>query len=190
VPLQQPDTALPAGSSLLPAAIVETIWFNALWFQSIWFLAVLGRDTLLLIPLSLLILHFALVRDRQRELERVATVAIIGITIDTLLSASGVFIFPNDSLLPLWHCCLWLALAAALPRSLAFLQRNIVLPIVLGGLVVPLNYWAGARFGAVEFGYPLLTTLPLLALIWALLLPGLLWVSGRVDASARDGAGP
>ena len=164
------------------SSIAETTWFNAIWFQSLWFLTVLGRDPLLLAAVALLVLHFALVKKRRKEIELVATVAIIGITVDTGLSLANVFIFPHDSLIPLWLCCLWLAMAAALPRSLAFLQRNAYLPVLAGALVVPLNYWAGARLGAVEFGYPLPQTLLLLSLTWALLLPILLRVVTHVDS--------
>jgi hypothetical protein len=170
---------MPTSSS---PSIVETAWFNALWFQSLWFLTVLGRDPMLLASIALLVLHLALVMKRRKELELLATVAIIGITVDTGLSLANVFVFPHGSLIPLWLCCLWLAMAAALPRSLAFLQRHAFLPVLAGAVVVPLNYWAGARLGAVEFGYPLPQTLLLLSLIWALLLPLLLRVVSHITS--------
>jgi hypothetical protein len=167
-------TDLPPMPTSSSPSIVEAGWFNAIWFQSLWFLTVLGRDPMLLGSIALLVLHLALVRKRRKEMELLATVAIIGITVDTGLSLANVFIFPHGSLIPLWLCCLWLAMAAALPRSLAFLQRHAFLPVLAGAVVIPLNYWAGARLGAVEFGYPLPQTLLVLSLVWALLLPVLL----------------
>jgi hypothetical protein len=94
-----------------------------------------------------------------------------GIAADALLSAAGVFQFPGGVLVPLWLCCLWLAFAAALRRSLGWLGVRPWLAAVAGAIAFPLNYWVGQRAGAVEFGYSLPATLALLAVTWAILLP-------------------
>ena len=49
-------------------------------------------------------------------------------------------------------------------------------------LLICVEHWAGARLGAVEFGYHLPQTLVLLSLTWALLLPLLLRVVTHVDS--------
>jgi hypothetical protein len=58
-----------------------------------------------------------------------------------------------------------------LARSLKFLNRHLTLAALFGAIGGPSSYFAGQRFGAVEFGYELMPTLLLLAAIWACLLP-------------------
>jgi hypothetical protein len=165
--------------------LVDTTWFNALWFQSIWFCAVLGQEQLVLVTAALLLLHLALVRDTSRELLQLSALALLGISVDAWLSLTGVFQFPNGVLVPLWLCGLWIAFAAVTGRSLAFLGRRPALASLAGAVAFPLNYWAGARLGAVEFGYPLATTLALMSLVWAIMLPLMFRVT-TVMASADD----
>jgi len=181
--MTQPSLTLNTEPIAPTRSVADMAWFNAVWFQSVWLLSVLGRDSMLLLTISLLVLHFALVNQRLRELERLAAVAFIGVSVDAGLSLANVFIFANSVLVPLWLCCLWLGMAAALPRSLAFLQKNTYVTALAGAVVVPLNYWAGARLGAVEFGYSLPLTLAVMSLIWAILLPTLVHVLARIDAN-------
>jgi len=176
------------GSTTLAAAtkprLTEALWFNALWFQSVWFCTVLGRETLLPLALTLLGLHLVLVRDTRRELLQMTAVAAVGISVDTALSSSGVFLFPGGSLVPLWLCCLWLAFATTLARSLAWLGRHALLAGFLGALALPLNYWAGQRLGAVQFGYSLPVTLGAMAAVWAVLFPCLFKLTQLIKAPA------
>ena len=151
--------------------LAETSWFNALWFQGIWFCAVLGREQLVPVTGVLLLVHLTLVRGFSRELFQLSTVASLGICVDACLSAVGVFQFSNGVLVPLWLCGLWAAFAAVTGRSLFFIGRRPVLASLAGAIAFPLNYWAGARLGAVEFDYPLVTTLAVMSIIWAIILP-------------------
>jgi hypothetical protein len=95
----------------------------------------------------------------------------LGIAVDAALSFSGVYQFPGQVLVPLWLCCLWLAFAGVLGRSLAYLASRPLLCVLAGMVAFPLNYWAGQRLGAVEFGYSLPLTLAVLALVWGAVLP-------------------
>lgn len=151
--------------------LAESAWFNALWFNSIWFCAVLGREELVPVTAALLLVHLALVRDSSRELLQLSTLACLGISVDACLSAMGVFQFSNGVLVPLWLCGLWAAFAAVTGRSLSFLGNRPALASLAGAIAFPLNYWAGARLGAVEFGHPLVTTLAVMSLVWAIVLP-------------------
>jgi hypothetical protein len=155
----------------MTSRVTDSIWFNAVWFQSIWFCTVLGRETLLPIALALLVLHVVLARDPLVELRQLVLVGGIGMSADAVLSLTGVFQFAGGVLVPLWLCCLWLAFAAALGRSLAWLANRPLLAVVAGAVAFPLNYWAGQRLGAVDFGYTLALTLTVLAATWSLLLP-------------------
>jgi hypothetical protein len=166
----------------------DTLWFNALWFQALWFCTVLGRDLLLPLALLLLVVHVWLVRDTRGELRQLVMVGGLGIAVDAALGAAGVFIFAGGVLVPFWLCCLWLGFAAVLGRSLAWLAARPVVCSVAGAIAFPLNYWAGQRLGAVEFGYSLPSTLAVLALTWCVILPTMYWLTARLQAPAARSA--
>ncbi len=170
--------AAPAGTPAM-TPITEKIWFNAIWFQLTWFCAVLGRETLLPLTLGMLALHFVLVRERVAELRALFPLVLAGIAVDSLLSLAGVYEFTSWTPIPLWLCCLWVAFATTLNRSLNFLRRSPWLAAALG-TIAPLNYLAGERLGAVEFGYPPLTTFALLAPVWAALLPLMCYMTDKL----------
>lgn len=150
---------------------------NLLLFKLTWLLLVLGQQSGLPWALALQALSLAMYPGLRSAMLPALGVAVGGITIDLLCQISGLFVFPQDRF-PLWLAALWLAFAFALPQGLAFL-RNLRLPVLagLGVLVGPLSYGIGYRMGAVDFGLPLLPTLTLLALIWALFLPCAVHVS-------------
>jgi len=164
--------------------IAETRWFNAIWFQSTWFCAVLGRNELLGLTASLLLLHFLLTKDWLEEVRHACVIGGAGIFVDAILSFFGIFCFDKDVLLPLWMCGLWIAFSTTLTRSLFFLSSRPMTAIFLGAIVVPLNYGVGERVGAVEFGLDIPQTLLILALIWAVLLPVLYSISNYISQNS------
>lgn len=159
--------------------LTDRLWFNALWFQTTWFCTVLGRESLLPLSLGLIALHLLLVPRRGREVAQLALLGGIGMLLDSALSLAGVFQFPGGEILPAWLACLWLAFVTTPGRSLAFLAPRPWLTSLLGALVVPLNYYAGSRLGAVSFGVPQWQALASMALAWSLLLPALYWLYRR-----------
>ncbi len=168
----------------MTSRFADSLAFNALWFQSVWFCTVLGREDFLPLALALLLLHLWLVHDYRVELRQLAIIGGIGIGADAALSIGGVFEFPHDALVPLWLCCLWLAFAAALGRSLAWLGNRPLVASLVGAIAFPLNYWAGLRLGAVEFGYSLPATMAILAVTWAVLLPLMFRLTTRLAPTA------
>ena len=175
-------SAIPGSSGR--ESIIEKAWFNAIWFQMTWCCAVLGRETLLPLTATMLVLHLTLVRDTTRELLHLTTLAAIGIVIDAGLSLAGVFRFPGGVLVPLWLCGLWLAFATTPGRSLSFLGRRPTLAVLAGAVAIPLNYWAGQRLGAVEFGYPVPVTLAVMSLVWAVMLPVLFRLTALIGSAS------
>jgi hypothetical protein len=167
---------------------VDTLAFNALWFQAVWFCAVLGRERLVSLAIVLLLVHIWLCRDYRAELRQLACVGGLGIAADAGLSAAGVFQFPGGALIPVWLCCLWLAFAAVLGRSLAWMARLPLLASLAGAVAFPLNYWAGLRLEAVEFGYSVPVTMGILAITWAMLLPLMFLLTARLALGAQDSA--
>ena len=180
------STEIALAKSASPARrIADSLWFNALWFQCIWFSTVLGRSDFLPLATGLLLVHVFCARDRLLELRQLACVGGIGIAVDAALSLAGVYQFPGQVLVPLWLCCLWLGFAGVLGRSLAYLASRPLLCVLAGTVAFPLNYWAGQRLGAVEFGYSLPLTLVVLALVWGAVLPLMFRLTRQLGQQAQ-----
>jgi len=153
---------------------------NFLWFQTIWWLVILFQ-TNAVIPVSLLIMLWLwFTPTRRLDLLLMAIIALIGALLDSILMAVGVFQFPNSAylfstvehwLVPIWLILLWAALAGTVQHSLMLFHQRPASAALGGAIFAPLSYIAGERFGAVTFGYSLLTTFILLAAIWALVFP-------------------
>lgn len=154
--------------------LIENPFFNAIWFDLVWFCLVVGQERLMPASLALLAFHLLAVASRAWEWRRLAVLAGVGIAVDIALTMMGIFVFEEAWLIPWWLLCLWVAFAATLSRSLAFLAKRQWLAVVTGAIAGPISYWAGYKLGAVAFGWPVSTTLLLLAVIWAGLLPLLL----------------
>ena len=165
-------TLSPSIIRLRALSLTEKTWFNAIRFQSTWFLCVLGQDALLPFTLGMLSLHFILVHSAREEARRLLPVFAVGIGVDTLLSAIGIFDF-GPALIPLWLMALWVAFAASLTRALGVFGRSPWLAALVGGIGVPFNYAVGAKMGAVNLPMDPILTGAVLITIWAMLLPAL-----------------
>jgi hypothetical protein len=144
---------------------------NALAFNGFWALACVGQDAALPITIAALVILVLATPDIGKTCLLAARIATIGILADIVLTRSEIFIFPDHAFVPLWLALLWLGFSTTLVRSLKFLNRHLLLAALFGAIGGPSSYFAGYRFGAVEFGYELIPTLLLLAAIWACLLP-------------------
>ncbi|MFT6276388.1 MAG: hypothetical protein ACJAZ0_002494, partial [Halioglobus sp.] len=94
-------------------------WFQLISFQVIWFVAVFGRNQWLLVALLILLLHFAFSPEKKSDL-KVLSLALLGIGIDAMLTAFGVFQFDET---PFWLAVLWLAFVLNFGHSLLYLRR-------------------------------------------------------------------
>ncbi|MHC5350530.1 DUF2878 domain-containing protein [Metapseudomonas furukawaii] len=163
---------------------------NALLFQLGWLACVLAsqRPWLLVIVPAILAIHFFWVASWAREGRMIATVFFLGSALDSFLGNLGVFDFPGESrLLPLWLALLWALLATTLNHSLAWSARPWWRASLLGALFAPPAYLAGARLADVSLPLGTITTLALLALIWALVLPLLHQLAAISRATAKPG---
>jgi hypothetical protein len=157
--------------------LVEKTWFNAVWFQTTWFSCVLGREDWMWLTAVLIAFHYAAVSNVRFELNRVVPSAALGISIDFALAVTGVFDF-GSTLFPLWMVCLWLVFPTVLPRAMAFLGAVWWRPIILGA-IAPMNYLAGAKFGAVALPLGDVTTMIILVPLWMIMLPLMVRFSQR-----------
>ncbi|AWL12660.1 hypothetical protein HMF8227_02207 [Saliniradius amylolyticus] len=152
-------------------------WGNLVWFQVAWLVAVLGQTPWLPGLLTLLVLHFVLLRQPLRELVCVGAAALLGIAVDIALTLCGVFVFEQALLpIPLWLIGLWVVFTATLPHSLNYFYRRPLIAAGCAAISAPLSYITGWRFQAVEFPYGLTVTFFILAVVWAALMPALIAV--------------
>jgi hypothetical protein len=161
-----------------------SFWFNLLGFQAAWWACALYGNNGAWLALAWLLAHLALHGQRQTELRVVLASAAIGWLVDAALSGSGWLVLPNSSLvLPFWLLVLWGCFAATLNNSLRFLQNKFGLAALLGATGGPLSYYAGMELGRLAFPSTL-PSLMVLAGVWALLLPGLLYLARKLSAPA------
>jgi hypothetical protein len=158
-------------------------WGNLLGYQAIWFITVIAAGRGLWWPGVLAALAFAawqlaLANDRRRMFVLLALALPVGAIVDGALAFAGLLRYaaPVPALptggAPLWILGLWLAFAATLQCSLAFLQRRRWLAAAFGAIGAPLAYLGAAQgWQAVVFAAPSWPTLLALAGAWALALP-------------------
>ena len=148
--------------------------------QIIWFLCVLWGNAGALFALPLLVVNIVLSRHKRADLQMIGVLLLAGALIDGTLQAIGFFSFTSTGFpIPLWLAVVWGALAALPHHSLAWMKKRMLLSGLFGALGGPLAYWAGVRLGAATFHWPLLSSLALLAVVWAFLWTGVMAVAAR-----------
>ena len=159
----------------------------AIAFQLGWFACILsGARGWLLTALAaaavVLACNLWLARQElMRELRLIAWVTGVGFVVETINLATGVFTLAVPSLHP-WLCPVWLVLlwtlfATLLRGPFARLSERYWLSALLGALFAAPNYFAGARLGAVTFSDNLVYSFGVLALLWALAMPLMVWLA-------------
>jgi hypothetical protein len=115
------------------------------------------------------------------DVRLVAVCLTIGLVLDTAWIRLGLLDYslswPAEGIAPLWIMLLWLALALVINHSMKAFKHRLALIGLLGGIGSPLSYFAGSRFGAVEWLAPAWQVVLATGLSWALLLPLLFWLA-------------
>lgn len=159
---------------------------NVVAFQIGWFACVLsaaqGQAWIGVLLVGMLLgLHLFLTTDRMRELRLLLSVGVVGFVVDSVQAACGIFSFGSAGAVswmsPPWMVALWLNLATTLRFSLRWLTDRAFLAAALGAVTGPLSYYAGARLGAFTFPADLGVSMTTLAVVWAIVLPGVLWLA-------------
>lgn len=150
---------------------------NLLMFQAVWWLSILYQNSVLVISLGLLLLHFALSSNRQADLLCMLKVVACGLVIDSTLTLMNVFEFQTT---PYWLALIWCHFALSFRYSLAFAQKlPFYLNAIIGGVFGCLSYLAGARFDAVVLPQEYLTSVMILFSVWFVIFPIFVNVSRR-----------
>ncbi|MDB3856074.1 DUF2878 domain-containing protein [Halieaceae bacterium] len=148
---------------------------NALLIEVGWYVCVvLGNVAALFYLACALVVHFSYVSRSFGEVRFVLLVAILGISVDTLLMHLGVFQWPDQAILiPFWLIALWVLFSMSFNHCLKWLRQKPWLALVLGMLFGPANYIAGIKLTGAVMPMGFLTTTAILMVVWMLLLPAL-----------------
>ena len=151
----------------------QRILLNAIIFQLGWVICILGGNAIALsYTFFAVIVHAVLFLKGSREAWVIVAFTVVGSCWDTLLMHAGVISFSADSLfIPPWLLCLWLLFSCTLNHSLAWLKHKLFISGLLGGVLAPLSYLAGIKLGVAFFVMPTLTSLAIIGIAWALLIP-------------------
>lgn len=143
-------------------------WRGLLGFQLCWFALVLWQMQALVPVLLYWLYGFWRLSKAQRV--AVLLISLLGVLLDSLLTAFDVLSFSSSSQLPLWFVMLWALFALAAVEFMASVLTRPWLAALLGASGGPLSYWGGAALsgGALVFPSPVLSML-VLVVSWALI---------------------
>ena len=162
---------------------------NVVIYQVGWFSCVLGAA--LGFPLSgaagalaLVAVHLLLTDARKAESQLLLAACLLGVVVDSLQQTAGLFTFKTDPRwplwLPLWVFVIWAQFATMFRFALHWLAGRYLLGALFGALGGPLAYWGGIRMGAATFGDNPMMTLLVLAFVWSMVTPLLLWLRDKL----------
>jgi Protein of unknown function (DUF2878) len=161
-------------------------------YQITWFAAIMGGAAMAVWPGLLagglmLALHLAVSQHRVVTLNRLAQATLIGVVVDTALTASGMVSFTGCACLtpPLWMVILWPCFASLFDDLLRWVPSRPAIAVVLGGLGGPLAYVGGDALGALAFPSGNVVGLLAVGVAWAI-ATGLLVLVWRVRPSTKE----
>jgi hypothetical protein len=165
---------------------------NFVVFQLAWFAAVLGaahRAPLwgTACVVAAIGWHLSVSARPAAEAALVGLACLIGFVVESALALQGHVAYtsgqPDARLAPYWIVALWGLLGMTLNVTLRWLKCRPWLAAAIGAIAGPLSFVSGVRLGGARFidAEPALFAL---VLVWAAMLPGLMWLSTRFDGVA------
>jgi len=172
----------------------STALVNYALYQAGWFACVLGAARGLpgwgsAVACTLAAVHVGLTREPAIELRLMAVAVVVGVLIETILLASGVYAFSSGTLVagwpPPWMIALWMQFAATFRLSLRPILARPLRALAFGAVGGPLAFLAGERLGAVTFLQPYGVSLAALAVAWAVAMGFFSALIQRMPAASR-----
>lgn len=143
---------------------------------------------------GLLVLHLVQTDHPGRDLRIAAIFVAIGAAADSALGALDVFRFAAPIsprwLAPPWLLAIWGLFAITMHASLGWLAGRPWLSALLGAAAGPLAYWGGAGLGGMTLAMTPPAALAVLAGVWGVVLPVLVWLAHQHDSPAHAAAAP
>lgn len=170
----------PTGLIAVPRTLLLLINFSI--YQINWLLCILGQNSLVLFAILLIGCHYLFSPHPVKDLKLMALITFCGIILDGLLKATGFFTFSSDSWpIPNWLITVWMSLSLLPNYSLHWLKTRLRLAATLGAVGGPVAYWAGVRLGAATFTWTVTQSLLLLALLWGLFWPLMMYFASKLS---------
>lgn len=168
-----------------------SLFINVLIYQIVWFLCVFKGDTGAFLSLILLAGHLIRSNHRREDLKMMLVLLFIGLVVDGAIRYTGYISYRVDGIpIPFWLAVIWLALAILPNHSLRWLKGRPWLSSLFAAIGGPLAYWAGVRVGSAEFSQPLMQSIGLLAVVWALLWPLVMVIANHILPKETVGGVP
>ncbi len=164
---------------------------NAAWFQLAWFAAIIYKQQAVPWLIASILAHLMVSPTRKSDALLIIIISVIGLLGDSILSFTEVFNFEHNAIMPMWLVMVWMHFSIALNHSLKWLGRfHLWILALIGAAVGPINYFAGNKLGAVEFTFPLIFTLIVIAVIWAVNLPVFIIIQRWITQKIQRKRGP
>lgn len=166
---------------------MKKILLNLAIFQIGWMVCVVGGD-LYAVAYTLLavVIHQLFLVEHRSEWQLILIVIATGCLWDSLMAMSGVMIYEDATFIgiPLWLICLWILFAMTFMHALYWMRRYLWLAAVFAGVFGPLSYWLGDELSSAELGAPIVLSLAIMALGWAILFPAGMYLTSRFKSSS------
>lgn len=164
---------------------MKKILINLALFQSGWFICVVGGDVYAIVfTVAALFIHNWLVLSSPVEWKLISIVVLVGCLWDVLMAQTGVISYGDPTLfgIPVWLVCLWLLFATTFMHALFWMNQHLALAVIFAAIFGPASYWAGSKLTDAELGLPLMTSLLIMAVGWALLFPCGIYYAGKLKS--------
>ena len=164
---------------------------NFLLFQIAWFAAIIcgaqGWPLLGSMPaLVVVAIHLFVNRNQwSREAALIVGVTLLGVIVETsfvILRALHYAGTGADAVLPpIWIIALWFAFSTLPHGSLSWLSGRPWLQIILSAVFGPLSYVGGVKLGAATMPVPMLGSIVIIRVGWALAMVVMFQMADRLD---------
>ena len=179
-----PARARDARAPSLARRLVNFAVFEAAWFACIYGVAHGQPAWGTAAVVAAIAWHVAISARPATELALIVILCAIGLVAESLVVEQGNVAYPAGQpvawLAPYWMVALWGEFGIALNVTLRWLKRKPWLAALLGALFGPLSFLGGVRLGGARFvDEP--AALVTLVVMWAALMPLVMWLSDRFD---------
>ena len=164
---------------------------NFLLFQIAWFAAIVGGAQswpLLGSAPALVVVAIHLFVNRNqwsREAVLIVGVTLLGVIVETCFVSLGALHYAATNvgaiLPPIWIIALWFAFGTLPHGSLRWLSKRIWLQIILGAVFGPLSYVGGVKLGAATMPVPMMGSIMIISVGWALAMVVMFQMADRLD---------
>ena len=164
---------------------------NFILFQIAWFAAIVGGASgwplLGSMPAVVVVAIHLFVNRNQlaREAVLIAGVTLLGVIVETGFVILGALHYagtgPDAVLPPIWIIALWFAFGTLPHGSLSWLSKRTWLQTILGAVFGPLSYVGGVKLGAATMPVPMMGSIMIISVGWALAMVVMFLLADRLD---------